>query len=137
MRHCTLRFGRSCDGSRTRRICSGGIRRKSQGPTRRHLPEAKAMDEEEDPRHSVLNIFNAGPAVQVFGPAYALVVPDLYPIMGPNPNPWRVPQYLAGDVPRFKQPYLLTDQIFAGGCGWTVPTLGTGDGWLTVRWQKA
>ena len=76
------------------------------------------------PRHSVWNIFNAGPAVQAFGPAYALVVPDLYPIVGPNPNPWRVPQYLAGDVPRFKQPYLLTDQIFAGGCGWTVPTLG-------------
>ncbi|MBI4326050.1 MAG: hypothetical protein HY674_12400 [Chloroflexi bacterium] len=84
----------------------------------------KRWVEEEDPQRSVWNIFNVGPPLQEFGAAYAVITLDHYPVQGPNPNPWAVPQYLARSVPKFKQPFLLTDQIFAGGSGWTVPTLG-------------
>jgi hypothetical protein len=84
----------------------------------------KRWVEEEDPQHRVWNTFNAGPAVEAYGAAYSVIAADHYPIQGPNPNPWSVPQYLARDVPRFKQPYLLTDQIFGGLNMWSVPTLG-------------
>ena len=84
----------------------------------------KRWVEEEDPGRSVWNIFNVGPPLQEFGAAYSVIVVDHYPIQGPNPNPWIVPQQLARVLPEFKQPYLLCDQIFAGGSGWTVPTLG-------------
>ena len=83
----------------------------------------KRWVEEEDPQHSVWNTFNEGPPTIEFGPAYSVVTVDHYPVQGPNPNPWAVPRYLARVVPKFKQPYLLVDQIFAGS-GWTVPTLG-------------
>ena len=62
--------------------------------------------------------------MQAFGTAYSVVISDLYPVGGPNPNPWLVPQYLSHDVPKFKQPYLLCDQIFARDGGYTEPTLG-------------
>jgi hypothetical protein len=84
----------------------------------------KRWVEEEDPRHSVWNTFNTSPSTLEFGAAYSVVAADHYPIQGPNPNPWAVPRYLARVVPKFKQPYLLVDQIFAGGGGWTMPTLG-------------
>lgn len=83
----------------------------------------KRWVEEEDPRHSVWNTFNSSPSTVEFGAAYSVVTADHYPINGSNPNPWAVPEYLARVVPKFKQPYLLVDQIFAGA-GWTVPTLG-------------
>lgn len=85
----------------------------------------KGWVEQEDPNHNVWTIFSAGgPTVQALGPAYSVVNPDIYPIQGNSANPWMVPRFVARDVPKFKQPYLVTEQIFAGGGGWTVPTLG-------------
>ncbi|MDD5705103.1 MAG: hypothetical protein PHR35_04200 [Kiritimatiellae bacterium] len=86
--------------------------------------EQKRWVEEADPHHSVWTVFNAGPGVEVMGPAYAVVGADDYPIGGPNANPWAAPHRVAQARRTLKQPYLLTDQIFSGGCGWTVPTLG-------------
>ncbi len=83
----------------------------------------KRWVDEEDSQRSVWNIFNVGPPIQEFGAAYSVIVVDHYPVQGPNPNPWSVPQYLAEEVPKFKQPYLLCDQIFAG-TSWTMPTIG-------------
>ena len=84
----------------------------------------KRWVEEEDPHRSVWSTFNVGPPVAEFGSAYSVVTVDHYPIQGNNPNPSAVPRRIARLVPKFKQPYLLVDQIFAGGSGWTVPTVG-------------
>jgi hypothetical protein len=83
----------------------------------------KRWVEEEDPSRSVWNVFNVGPPILEYGPAYSVMAIDHYPIIGANPNPWAVPRHMGEVATKLKQPCLLVDQIFAGG-GRTEPTLG-------------
>jgi hypothetical protein len=84
----------------------------------------KRWVEEEDPQHRVWNTFCSADALLNFGPAYAVACIDFYPIFASNPNPWVIPRYVASEAPKFKQPFMLTDQIFAGSGRWATPTVG-------------